>query len=97
MSVIEVQAAVDDGQIRLAESESRVQRLAAELQGAGAEEADRAEDVDNTLAALHESDARLAAVAEQLARLGQASRSASGEADRLHRQRDEMRSAGPLH
>ncbi|MFZ0121869.1 MAG: chromosome segregation protein SMC [Pseudonocardiaceae bacterium] len=90
MSVIEVQAAVDDGQIRLAESESRVQRLAAELQGAGAEEADRAEDVDNTLAALHESDARLAAVAEQLARLGQASRSASGEADRLHRQRDEM-------
>jgi chromosome segregation protein len=90
LSVIEVQAAVDDGQIRLAESETRVQQLAAELQGASAEEADRAEDVDNTLAALHESDAQLAAVAEQLARLGQASRSASGEADRLHRQREEM-------
>jgi len=90
LSVIEVQAAVDDGQIRLAESETRVQRLAAELQGASAEEADRAEDVDNTLAALHESDAQLAAVAEQLARLGQAARSASGEADRLHRQREEM-------
>ncbi|MGH3618679.1 MAG: chromosome segregation protein SMC [Pseudonocardiaceae bacterium] len=90
LSVIEVQAAVDDGQIRLAESETRVQRLAAELQEASKEEADRAEDVDNTLAALHESDAELAAVAEQLARLGQASRSASGEADRLHRQRDEM-------
>ncbi|MDQ2883816.1 MAG: chromosome segregation protein SMC, partial [Actinomycetota bacterium] len=90
LSVIEVQAAVDDGRIRLTESESRVQRLAAELQGASAEEADRAEDVDNTLAALHESDAQLAAVAEQLARLGQAARSSSGEADRLHRQRDEM-------
>lgn len=90
LSVIEVQAAVDDGQIRLAESETCVQRLAAELQGASAEEADRAEDVDNTLAALHESDAQLAAVAEQLARLGQAARSASGEADRLHRQREEM-------
>jgi chromosome segregation protein len=89
LSVIEVQAAVDDGQIRLAESETRVQRLAAELHEASAEEADRAEDVDNTLAALHESDAQLAAVAEQLARLGQAARSASGEADRLHRQRDE--------
>ena len=90
LSVIEVQAAVDDGQIRLVESEARVQRLAAELQEANKEEVDRAEDVDNTLAALHESDAELAAVAEQLARLGQASRSASGEADRLHRQRDEM-------
>ena len=90
LSVIEVQAAVDDGRIRLAESESRVQQLAAELQGASAEEADRAEDVDNTLAALHESDAQLAAVAEQLARLGQAARSAFGEADRLHQARDEM-------
>ncbi|MGB8962968.1 MAG: chromosome segregation protein SMC, partial [Pseudonocardiaceae bacterium] len=90
LSVIEVQAAVDDGRIRLAESESRVQRLTAELEGANAEETDRAEDVDNTLAALHESDTQLAAVAEQLARLGQAARSASGEADRLHRQRDEM-------
>jgi chromosome segregation protein len=90
LSVIEVQAAVDDGRIRLAESETCVQRLAAELHEASAEEVARAEDVDNTLAALHESDTQLAAVAEQLARLGQAARSASGEADRLHRQRDEM-------
>jgi chromosome segregation protein len=97
-SVIEVQAAVDDGQARLAESETRIEQLVAELDGASAEEADRAEDVDNTLAALHESDAQLAAVAEQLARLGQAARSASGEGDRLCRQRDEMeqRRAGAL-
>ncbi|MGH3686101.1 MAG: chromosome segregation protein SMC, partial [Pseudonocardiaceae bacterium] len=90
LSVIEVQASVDDGQARLAETETRLEQLVAELDGAGAELADRAEDVDNTLAALHESDAQLAAVAEQLARLGQAARSASGEADRLRRQRDEM-------
>ncbi len=90
LSVIEVQAAVEDGQSRLAESETRVERLGAELDGASAEEADRAEDVDNTLAALHESDAQLAAIAEQLARLGQAARSASDEAGRLHDQRDEM-------
>ncbi len=98
LSVIEVQAAVDDGQARLAESETRVEQLAAEFDGAGAEQSDRGEDVDNTLAALHESDAQLAAVAEQLARLGQAARSAFAEADRLRRQRDEMelRRAGAL-
>ncbi len=97
-SVIEVQAAIDDGQARLTESETHIKQLAAELDGASAEEADRAEDVDNTLAALHESDAQLAAVAEQLARLGQAARSASGEAERLRQQRDEMekRRAGAL-
>jgi len=98
LSIMEVQAAVDDGHARLAESETCVERLAAELDGASAEEAERAEDVDNTLAALHESDAQLAAVAEQLARLGQAARSASDEAGRLHRQRDESqaRQAGAL-
>jgi chromosome segregation protein len=93
-----VQAAIDDGQARLTELETHINQLAAELDGANAEEADRAEDVDNTLAALHESDAQLAAVAEQLARLGQAARSASGEAERLRQQRDEMekRRAGAL-
>jgi chromosome segregation protein len=97
-SVIEVQAAIDDGQARLAESETSIERLAAELEGASAEQAARAEELDNTLAALHESDAQLAAVAEQLARLGQAARSATGEAERLRRQRDDMehRRAGAL-
>ncbi len=97
-SVIEVQAAVDESQIRLAESETRVARLAAELDGARAEEAARAEDVDNAQAARHEWDTQLAAVGAQLARLGQAARSASAEADRLGRRRDEgeQRRAGAL-
>ncbi|HEY6425322.1 MAG TPA: chromosome segregation protein SMC [Pseudonocardiaceae bacterium] len=86
-SAIEVQAAVDDGETRLAESETRVARLATEFDGARAAEAACAQDVDDALAARRESDAQLAAVAQQLARLGQAARSASGEAERLHRQR----------
>ncbi|HEY2763775.1 MAG TPA: chromosome segregation protein SMC [Pseudonocardiaceae bacterium] len=95
-SVIEVQAAVDDSETRLAESRIRITRLVAELEGARAEAAARAEDVENTLAALHESDAQLSAVAEQLGRLGQTARSASAEADRLRRQREavEERRAG---
>ncbi|MGH3798069.1 MAG: chromosome segregation protein SMC [Pseudonocardiaceae bacterium] len=95
-SIIEVQAAVDDSETRLAESKIRITRLAAELEGARAEAAVRTEDVENTLAALHESDARLSAVAEQLGRLGQTARSAFAEADRLRSQRDavEERRAG---
>jgi chromosome segregation protein len=86
-SVIEVQAAVDDAAMRLAESETQIERLAAALEGARAGEATRADDAENTLAALHESDARHSAVAEQLGQLGQAARSASNEADRLDSQR----------
>ena len=40
-------------------------------------------DIEAALARLHESDARMAAVAEQLGHLGSAARSAAGEADRL--------------
>ncbi|MGH3933079.1 MAG: chromosome segregation protein SMC, partial [Pseudonocardiaceae bacterium] len=97
-SVIEVQSTVDDAETRLAESQTRIKRLAAELEGAGSNEAALAEDVENTLAALHESDAQLSAVAEQLGRLGETARAASAEADRLHRQRAavEERRAGAL-
>jgi chromosome segregation protein len=52
--------------------------------GAAAEELARAtEAVEETLGRLHESDARLAAVAEQLGQLGSAARAARAEADRL--------------
>ncbi len=86
-SVIEVQAAVDDAAMRLADSETRIEQLAAALEGARAEEAGRADDAENTLAALHESDAQHSAVAEQLGQLGQAARSASSESERLQEQR----------
>jgi len=86
-SVIEVQAALDEAAARQVEVEARIEELCAVLPAARAEEAERAEHVENTLAALHESDAALNAVAEQLGRLGQAARAAAAEADRLRAQR----------
>ena len=60
--------------------------------GRGERRARRA-DADRALSALHDSDAQLAAVTEQLGRLAAASRSAA-EADRLDRQRSaEVQSA----
>ena len=46
-------------------------------------QAEAARRVEGTLARLHESDARMAAVAEQLGQLGQVARAALAEADRL--------------
>jgi chromosome segregation protein len=86
-SVIEVQAAVDEAEDQLAAAERRIVSLAAALEGARAEEAARGEDVANALAALNESDARHNAVAEQLARLGEAARGAAAEAQRVQAQR----------
>ena len=87
-SVIEVQAALDEAETRQIETEARVERLTAALHAARVEAAQRAEHAENTLAALHESDAALNAVAEQLGRLGEAARSATAEAGRLAGQRE---------
>jgi chromosome segregation protein len=89
-SAIEIQAAIEDGRARMVDAEQRVARLAADLDAARLDEAHRAEEVAAALAALHHSDAQRAAVAEQLARLGQAARSACAEAGRLQRERDAM-------
>jgi chromosome segregation protein len=82
-SLLEVQAAVDDAKRRLADVVHRAERnrfsmVAAEeaLVGASAR-------ADAALAVLHESDAAMAAVADQLGQLGSAARSAAAEADRL--------------
>jgi len=86
-SVIEVQAAVDEAIERLADAEQRRGQLAAGLTEAKAAEAHGKAEVETAMAALNESDAKMNAVAEQLARLGAAARSAVGEADRLDRAR----------
>ena len=75
-SVIEIQAAVDQGEAALAEVTASIGGLTAALSGARSEAAARAQEADAALAALHDSDAQLSAVAEQLGRLGQATRSA---------------------
>jgi chromosome segregation protein len=82
-SALEVQAAVDEAEQKAAEAAATFDRLHHDLAQARAE-ADRLQaEVNVTLAALNESDARLNAVAERLAQLAQAERSATAEAERL--------------
>jgi chromosome segregation protein len=82
-SVIEIQAAVDEAEQKVAEATARRDQLRIELDELRPETDRLKSVVDATLGALHESDARLNAVAERLAQLAQAERSAIAEADRL--------------
>lgn len=86
-STLEVQAAIDTSVAGLEAAERRAEELTAALAGAVAEQADRAEVTEQALAALHESDAALSAVYEQLGRLGQVVRAAHAESERLVAQR----------
>ncbi len=88
-STLEVQAAIDASVTALEAAERRAQELTAALAGAVAEQGDRAEVAEQTLAALHESDATMAAVYEQLGRLGHVVRGARAESERLVAQRAE--------
>jgi chromosome segregation protein len=85
--VIEVQAAVDEAETKLAEAESRRASVAVELVEAKAAADAARHAVEAALDRLNESDAKLNAVAEQLGRLGAGARSAAAEADRLDQAR----------
>nr|WP_196790842.1 chromosome segregation protein SMC [Motilibacter aurantiacus] len=87
-SRLEVQAAVDEAARRLCEATHQGERLRFALSAARQEQAAAQEQVDAALDRLHESDARMAAVAEQLGQLGSAARAAAAEAERLARQLD---------
>jgi chromosome segregation protein len=82
-SAIEISAAVDEARQRADEAAARHERLHAELAEARAESAARRDEVEVALEALHESDAKLSAVAERLAQLGQVASSAAAEAARM--------------
>jgi len=82
-SLIEVQAAVDDAAARLQEAHHACERLGFDLARLEQERVAAQQRVDVALAKLHESDATLAAVAEELGQLGSLARSARGEAERL--------------
>ena len=82
-SLLEVQAAYDEAFAGLTEVGHELDRLRFDMSTAKAQQASAAARVENTLARLHESDARMAAVAEQLGQLGQVARAALAEADRL--------------
>jgi len=82
-SLIEVQAAVDDASARLAAVTAELERQRFALAAAHARRAAAQDRADAALEKLHESDARLAAVAERLGHLNSVLRSAVGESERL--------------
>ena len=82
-SLIEVQAAVDDATEKLAASAHTLERLGFDAATLETEREDARRRVDVALAKLHESDATLAAVAEELGQFGSQARNARAEASRL--------------
>ena len=82
-SLIEVKAAIDQAESDLAAAAHAVESLRFEQQTAETERAEAQERVDAALGRLHESDAEMAAVAEQLGHLGSTARAARGESERL--------------
>jgi chromosome segregation protein len=84
-TLLEVQAAADEAAERLAAAGMALDRLRFALATARTD-LDRLQvDLDRALESLHESDASMAAVAEQLGLLGSQQRAAQDEADRLER------------
>ncbi|THV17727.1 chromosome segregation protein SMC [Nocardioides caeni] len=82
-SLIEIQAAVDEATSALADAVAASERLGFDLSRLENERADAQQRVDVALARLHESDATLAAVAEELGQHGSLARSARSEAERM--------------
>ena len=69
-SLLEIQAAVDEATLALGEATARTERLGFLISGLEAERHDALKRADVALAKLHESDATLAAVAEELGQYG---------------------------
>ncbi|MBO0900745.1 chromosome segregation protein SMC [Cellulomonas sp. zg-ZUI22] len=84
-SALHLQAALDTARSAAATATASAERLRFELATAREDRAAAQEQVDATLERLNESDAALAAVAEQLGHLGSAARAARAEAERVQR------------
>ncbi|MDX6372441.1 MAG: chromosome segregation protein [Nocardioidaceae bacterium] len=84
-SLIEIQAAVDEATQQLSEAVAASERLGFDISRLERERHEAQKRVDVALAKLHESDATLAAVAEELGQFGAQTRGARGEAERLER------------
>ena len=82
-SLLEIQAAVEEAEAALAEAVASGERAGFELSRLEAQRLEATKRVDVALARLHESDATLAAVAEELGQHGSQARAARGEAERL--------------
>ncbi len=86
-SVLEIQSAADRAAADLVAVVDEIAGLEAALAGASADAGALDGRTAATLAELHESDARMSAVSEELARHGVAVRESRAEIDRLERQR----------
>lgn len=82
-SLLEVQAAVDDADARIKGIVAGLERTRFAVASAESKRAEAQERTDAALEKLHDSDARLAAVAERLGHLNSVLRSAVGESERL--------------
>ena len=84
-SRLELRAAVDEADRALAAVVDRIERLTAAKATGAERRAAAARRVERALEGLHESDARLAALGEQLGHLGERARAVAAESDRLAR------------
>jgi len=84
-SLIETQAAVDETRGKVEDASRRGEQAKIALQVAVDQVAEDKDSVAVALEALHESDARLAAVAERLGQLSGSVRAARSEAERIER------------
>jgi chromosome segregation protein len=82
-TLIELQAAVDDADQRLTEAGHACDRLRFAQSQLDEQHRQASATVEITLARLHESDAAMAALAEELGHLSSTARAANAEADRL--------------
>ncbi len=82
-SLIEIQAAFDEADTQLAEATATAERLGFDISRLESERLSAQQRVDVALAKLHESDATLAAVAEELGQYGSQARAARGEVERV--------------
>jgi chromosome segregation protein len=84
-SLIEIQSAVDETQDRVTEAVRCSEQAKFALATAAQQVALAGDSVEAALERLHESDARMAAVAERLGQLGGAVRAGRGESERIER------------
>jgi chromosome segregation protein len=83
-SLIEINALIADLTSKLEEISHKADRIRFEISTATNELASRQSEYDQALGKLNESDARIAALTEQLAVAGQNAKSAAAEVDRLN-------------
>ncbi len=82
-SLLEVQAALDETDSGLERTAHELDRLRFDMAAARTRQSEATSIAEAALSRLHESDAAMAAVAEQLGQLGQVARAALAEAERL--------------